>query len=460
MFQTRLLNKALQNTRFRICLMLLIVASAAEVQAQITSPTANKISSTAYPVSAENDSVYIFYSPPGTSVTGSLSASLPVAGIYTFEWFMYNEISGDFDISLLNYNGVSPSQVNNLSKGGYRVHIFNGTDTDTTFTAWVYIDRLKVAVTKDADENLLPSAFFCGIINLVGVITVDTFYYFDPLSKNQVMLVNNYMFEWTEDNPELTIYHTTDYLDPQTIDNPPYLDTWFILTATDNFGMKDVDSVFYKSIEVKPLFSFQLFDPKEDKREFVDATAPAEGDAPLRIKFKNESVNGSGFEWIYSADSAKSGFFASELTDNLDLQPEYLYRIPGDYFIGLVATSEAGCIDTFKLADPITVLPSLLEVPNVFSPDGDATNPVFKVKFQSIKEFSIRIFDRAGKMVYRAEVSDMYTWEGWNGNVMDSDRKASAGVYFYVIEATGWDKEYYHKGQYRGVVYLFRGEGQ
>ena len=452
------MNKAILYTGFRFFLILIFAVGAGRLNGQITSPFANNIISTSYPVSTTEDSIYIFFSSPGTNVKGSLSASLLPSGTYNFEWFRYNEVSGDFDLPLSNFLAVSSSQISDLTNGGYKVLITDGIGIDTSFTAWVHIDKLKASVVKDINQHLLSSAFFCGTINLSGVISVDSFYYFDPTNNAQVLLQNEFRYEWTEDNPELTIYHTTSFLDPQTIDNPPYLDTWFILTVTDDFGMQDVDSVFYESIEVKPLFSFQMFDPKEDQRVFVDATTPAEGDAPLRLKFTNESVNGSSYEWIFSLDSAKSGFFASELTNDLDYQPEYLYRIPEDYFLALVAISEAGCIDTFKLADPITVLPSLLEIPNVFSPDGDAINPVFKVKFQSIKEFSIRIFDRAGKMVYKAEVSDMYSWEGWNGNIMDTDREASAGAYFYVIEAEGWDSEVYHKGQYRGVVYLFRRE--
>jgi hypothetical protein len=52
----------------------------------------------------------------------------------------------------------------------------------------------------------------------------------------------------------------------------------------------------------------------------------------------------------------------------------------------------------------------------------------------------------------------MYKWDGWNGNVLDTNRPASPGAYFYVIDAIGWDDEHYHKGQYRGVLYLFRAE--
>lgn len=422
--------------------------------AQIISPKANAVKSVSYPVNTIDSSVFIFYSPPGKVVLGSLTALPPLAGSYNFDWFMYNSSSDSFDIPLSSQTGVSQSLINDLNGGGYRVHIWNGTDTDTSFIAWVHIDKVLVSIDKDAQDKLMKSAFTCDYLTLSGNVTIDSFFYYDPVNHEKLWLQNGVSFLWTSDNSELIIPNASKILDPNTTYKPPYLDTWYILTAIDSFGMKDVDSVFYESIQVKPLFSFKVFD-KEDKEDFIDATPPVEGDAPMKVKFFNESVNGFSYEWIYS-DSAKSDFFANEFTSDLEYQPEYLYKIPNDYYPAVVVTSEAGCIDTLRIEQPITVLPSLLEVPNVFSPDGNSSNDYFKVKFQSIKEFNIRIFDRAGKLVYKAEVTDMYSWEGWDGNVLDSKRQASPGAYFYVIYATGWDNEHYHKGQYRGVVYLYR----
>jgi gliding motility-associated-like protein len=139
-------------------------------------------------------------------------------------------------------------------------------------------------------------------------------------------------------------------------------------------------------------------------------------------------------------------------------EPEFTYLIPNDYYPALVAKSYEGCIDTFRVADRITVLPSLLDVPNVFTPDGDDLNRYFKVEHRSIREFNIIIMNRWGKVVYRADVKDIYEWEGWDGNVLNTNRPASPGPYFYVIEAIGYDNEKYVRGQYRGTVYLFRAE--
>ena len=459
LFILQFLNKAPNHNVLILLLFFISGFQSLDITAQITSPSAEALVSTQYPVDTVQSPVFIFYNPPGIDIQGELIASMPANGNLNFDWYKYNTISGNFDQLLLSHTGVSESLLSNLTAGGYRVHIWNGADTDTTLTAWVHIDKLFTFIEKDAQGRLKKSAFTCDYLTLSATVTIDTFFYYDPINGQKVRLANGFSFLWTSDNSELRIPNKDKILDPNTTYQPPYLDTWYILTATDSFGMVDIDSVFYESIQVGPyppetMFSIKVYD-KEETKDFADETIPFEGDSPMRVKFLNESVNGFKYEWIFS-DSAKSDYFDNEFTDAHEYQPEYLYKIPNDYYPAIVVISEAGCIDTFKVEEPITVLPSLLEIPNVFSPDGNGQNDYFKVKFQSMKEFSIRIFDRGGKLVYKAEISDMYTWEGWDGNVLDSKRPASPGIYYYVIDATGWDQEHYHKGQYRGVVYLFR----
>ncbi len=441
--------------------------AAADLNAQITSPLADAVQLVSYPVDTNKVSVFVFHSAPGESVTGSLTASLLQDSSYNFDWYQYNSETDTFDL-LIQHSSRTQSVLNNLNGGGYRVHIYNGADTDTLFTAWVHIDKLVVSILSDINDHVPFGSGTCDFLTLSGAVSIDTFYYFDPLSHQPVRLKNGYTFLWTSDNDKLKIPNKDRILDPNTTYSPPYLDTWYILTATDSFGLVDVDSVFYKAIRVGPdliedgtkWFTFQYLDRTEYPiEEYIDPQVPAEEfDGPLRVKFTNETINGYTYEWIFS-DTAASDLFAFEITSDSAYQPEFLYKIPKYYYPSLVVTSEAGCVDTFRTLEPIIVKESNLQIPNVFSPDGDGMNDFFKVISYSMKEFSLRIYDRAGKLVYKTDVSDMYTWEGWNGNVLNSDRPASPGAYFFVIDAIGWDsKQYNREKQYRGVVYLFRSE--
>jgi len=398
----------------------------------------------------------VFSMNPGETVTGSLSANAPDAGSYTFDWSVYNPVTDAFD-PVFSETGVSVSEITGLQEGGYKLRIFNGVDYDESWIAWLYIDEFNAYIRdKDAERKLLSRQYSCYDLRLNGIIEVDTFVYFDPVTHIPDTLENEYTFEWTSDNADLFIPFASTKLFPNSTSSPPYKDTWYMLNAEDSYGMKFVDSVFYESINIKSDFSFQLYDRIEDK-VFEDPSDPAEGPAPLLVKFTNKSLNGSDFTWLFGT-SKNADVDDFEVSTDFEYEPEYTYYAPDTYFPGLAASNEYGCVDTLWLpqTDPIIVLPSELEVPNVFSPDKNGSNEVFKVKHQSLKEFHIRIFSRTGNLVYKADVTDVNEWEGWDGTIRNSDRDAPPGAYYYVIEATGWDEVRFNGGVYKGVVYLFR----
>ena len=120
------------------------------------------------------------------------------------------------------------------------------------------------------------------------------------------------------------------------------------------------------------------------------------------------------------------------------------------------------CIDSLR-SENIVVDPSTLEIPNVFTPDGDGLNDYFVVEASSLRHLNVQIFSRSGVKVYSfdGEGESLRDWKGWDGNINNSSRKATPGVYFYIIMAYGWDDVVYD-GKYgngrntRGFVYLYR----
>lgn len=71
-----------------------------------------------------------------------------------------------------------------------------------------------------------------------------------------------------------------------------------------------------------------------------------------------------------------------------------------------------------------------LEIPNVFSPNGDGTNDFVFFEIEGIKCFTVEIYNRWGKRVFYSEQVD----KKWYGNIQESDTPASEGVYFIVVE--------------------------
>ncbi|MEI6765739.1 MAG: PKD domain-containing protein [Bacteroidota bacterium] len=167
----------------------------------------------------------------------------------------------------------------------------------------------------------------------------------------------------------------------------------------------------------------------------VDATfgaSPITGSIPLSVNFTFLGTGASQFSWTF-------GDGGTSTIQN----PVHVYPNIGTYTVKLIISSGAPdfCVDTF-FVDIIAILPSSLVVPNVFTPNGDSHNDLFKPESVAIGTYSCVIYNRWGKLVYEGTNPA----EGWNG-VEKSGGDAADGVYYYIIEATGLD----------GVVYKLNG---
>jgi len=95
-----------------------------------------------------------------------------------------------------------------------------------------------------------------------------------------------------------------------------------------------------------------------------------------------------------------------------------------------VSVSNGMCSSTGSIAvqvnDPIL---STLFVPNVFTPNGDNLNEIFKTGSTNLVEFKGEIFNRWGDLIF--------TWyddsKGWDGRY--NGKEAPEGVYVYIIHA-------------------------
>jgi gliding motility-associated-like protein len=74
------------------------------------------------------------------------------------------------------------------------------------------------------------------------------------------------------------------------------------------------------------------------------------------------------------------------------------------------------------------------ELPNSFSPNGDHTNDVFKIKTHDLKTLEVIIFDTGGR--------EVYSWKSlngeWDGRLPDG-AEAPAGNYYYSLNAETTD---------------------
>jgi gliding motility-associated-like protein len=173
------------------------------------------------------------------------------------------------------------------------------------------------------------------------------------------------------------------------------------------------------------------------------------GFAPLGVTFSNLSSSSSTLSGTSSITTVWSfGNGTAQTTTNVALSTNAIYNNPGTYTVTIVS-SKGSCIDSAYKVIRVDI-PSKLEIPNVFTPNGDGSNDVFFLKTSNLTEITALIFDRWGNKVY-----DLTSSTGniaWDGKNLEG-KECAAGTYFYVIKAKGKDDQSYEK---KGNVSLFR----
>lgn len=97
-----------------------------------------------------------------------------------------------------------------------------------------------------------------------------------------------------------------------------------------------------------------------------------------------------------------------------------------------VIAYKAGSPEITSMSNETEVIPTMfLYVPNSFTPNGDGLNDTFAISGEAIQNFSMRVFNRWGDMIF--ETSN--TNEQWDGTF--KGQKAPTGSYVYKIFASG-----------------------
>lgn len=174
--------------------------------------------------------------------------------------------------------------------------------------------------------------------------------------------------------------------------------------------------------------------------------SPNAGFAPLAVTFSNTSVTSTGASSIISTWSYGNGTITHTVFNTAPTMATY--TASGTYSV-ILSVQKGSCIDS-AMHLILVELPSKLEVPNVFTPNGDKSNDIFRLRATNLAHIEIVIFDRWGNRVYEV-VSETgnFAWDGKNL----SGKDCPAGTYFYMINARGKDEAVFEQ---KGNVSLFR----
>lgn len=159
------------------------------------------------------------------------------------------------------------------------------------------------------------------------------------------------------------------------------------------------------------------------------------GSAPVDISFSAAVTDAAIFhEWQFSKypefDDIDRRFTETDF--------EYSFTDAGTTYCRFTAADAAGNCTYFSETFEVFVGESKIECPNAFSPYGSpGVNDEWKVSYQSIISFECHIFNRWGKEMFSFNNPAL----GWDGKF--GGKLVPAGVYFYVITATGADGRHY-----------------
>lgn len=459
---------------YRIPLLVILVVLSPLTYAQISAPGRDWSDTTKYKTGTIQDSIFVFFSTPSSPKKGALKAKYSDGSTSNFQWYKYDPtkpLASRF-VSFATENGVTESSLTNLDKGGYKVIMTRTSDLAVdSSSCWVFIDSVKITslnVDNRCDfleivTNTLPTK--------LSIINFSVFSYWDFKSSTSYHrpidgLSRDYFKDivWQSSNPQIPVSSISSLI--LTIVPAPLYDSKYSITITNPFGrVLSGETSLLQAIAAKA--DFDLYVDKDGNNTW---TSGDNGEAPLRLKFDTKSINADSIYWqiINDVELFKKGgdsiiWREGYLTANgLGIIPDDKL-LPGTFNVEHIAVKVlSGCRDTMSVyveVDSSFIKPDA--IPNVFSPNGDGVNDYFVVKdiennTASIKSFKISVLSRQGMLVYSYS-GNAKEWKGWDGKMNGSKRDAPEGIYFFIIEAKGWDDKSFKRGAYKGFFYLYRG---
>jgi gliding motility-associated-like protein len=191
--------------------------------------------------------------------------------------------------------------------------------------------------------------------------------------------------------------------------------TTYTMTATDANGCVGFDDI---TITVLPVPT-ALGSPED-----------IAGSAPLAVDFSNFSTNATNYVWAFGNGQNQT----TTTTANVNTT----YTAVGTYTVTLVA-SNGLCSDSWE--GNVTVIPIgeiVIEIPNVFSPNGDESNDVYGIFTINAASQEAAIYNRWGNKIVELNTPNA-TWDGTVGG-----KEAVDGVYFMkykIVGLNGQEKE-------------------
>jgi gliding motility-associated-like protein len=195
----------------------------------------------------------------------------------------------------------------------------------------------------------------------------------------------------------------------------------FVVVSTNAIAQSDIDSAGF-------VVNFQ----ESYLKAYVGAGYFNDG-----VTYRFELDDTANYDFIWSGDLIPD-------PDTLN-HAIYEFTLEGIYQIDL-SVFERATATTHNFSRKINIIaPLVLDVSNVFTPNGDGKNDLFKVFYDGTAMLEITIFTRTGTKVFESK-SPSIIWDGRNS----SGSELSEGVYYYVLKSNVIAKDQ------TGFIHLYR----
>ncbi|MCU4173659.1 gliding motility-associated C-terminal domain-containing protein [Carboxylicivirga sp. N1Y90] len=403
----------------KILVLVLISLLSSGINAQISAPDRFYEELTSYP-DGNNDPIFYFEDINSARLIAPTGA--------TYQWFRYSNTSNSFE-PLVGENG---NTLNSVGEYGYRVQVDNGVGTISDYYCWAFVPMIT-----DASINIELAN--CNNLRQLASTNFKNLVYFNHKGDNSSIAVDyEFVYNWSS-----IPVGPIEGIGTQSIEiDAPTEDTEYHISISNKFTptIEAVEATNdYIAIAVSADFVAISNDPEDNEIKEASAAIDLKLYADVNPDTKEVLSRGHISEYKFTDDDVLIDYAAQ-------IQSHIIKDLGENVILLEVVNLDSGC-ESVSAPQTFTIKEMVVKVPGAFSPFSSPNqNDEFKVLYRSVAKFNMLIYNRWGRMVYKGTNPA----EGWDGRI--NGRKAEPGVYFYMIEAEGYNKD--ERTKLEGAVHL------
>ena len=136
------------------------------------------------------------------------------------------------------------------------------------------------------------------------------------------------------------------------------------------------------------------------------------------------------YEWRVGVPMDEEDYYM-ELDSVISVEPRLTFKEEGHFNVSLIDSLNCRHVEEVDIVE-LDCTPAV-EIPNVFTPNGDGVNDVWRFKtLEKCRDVQIMVVNRWGTHVLKENVKDIQDFS-WNGCLYNGSKPLPDGAYFYMV---------------------------